>query len=71
MFCQVRLKLCQRISNFISTSVALGRRFNAASEKENKPERIYIHMFYIQMSIKILMNIDVYSRAVFILEKRL
>ena len=56
MYCQMRFKLCQHISNFISASVALGRRFNAASEKENNTERIYIHMFYIQMSIHFLIK---------------
>ena len=56
MYCQVRFKLCRHISNFISASVALGRRFNAASEKENNTERIYIHMFYIQMYINFLIK---------------
>ena len=47
MYCQVRFKLCQHIGNIISATVALGWRFNAASEKENSTEQIYIHMFYI------------------------
>ena len=34
---------------FISASIALGRRFNAASKKENNTEETNIHMFYIHL----------------------
>ena len=43
------------ISYYISASVTLGRRFNAAS-KTNNTDRIYIHIFYIQMPINFLMK---------------
>ena len=43
---------CADISCFISASVALGQRFNAAPKKENNTEGIYIHMFYIHFLIK-------------------
>ena len=43
---------CAEISCFISASVALGRRFNAASKKENNTEGIYIYLFYIHFLIK-------------------
>ena len=42
---------CVDISCFISALITLAWRFNAASKKENNTEGIYIHMFYIQMSI--------------------
>ena len=40
--CQVRLKLAD-ITYFISVSVALRRRFDAASKKENNNEGVSIH----------------------------
>ena len=40
------------ISCFILASIALGRRFNAASKKENNTHGIYIYLFYIHFLIK-------------------
>ena len=43
---------CPDISCFISASITLGRRFNAASKKESNTQEIYFHMFYIHFLIK-------------------
>ena len=36
---------CADISCFILASITIGRRFTAASKKENNTDGIYIHMF--------------------------
>ena len=42
--CTARCVLsCDGITYFISASVTVGRRFNAASKKENNAEEMFIH----------------------------
>ena len=59
-----RVLSCADITYFISVSVALGRRFNAASKKENNTEGMSIHFLIRSFPIPVEpYNIDENNQA--------